>query len=389
MGIAQVEEERETPTFEEENAPEPGGSDEKDFYKLSKDERQKGIERLKIFLGKLGDFVHMFIVRPDPEAVRALSGELGGGYDKGMADVHISLDGRISARSVTGISLEKTNWIMVPHRVRTAEDPKGDEDIEFEDKDPFEFDDSKKIRDNPALYFLQMRDCNAYLQDFYNYKNFQQYKKDIKLSNDPGEEDKLSDIEKVDPKTAVNLNNYQLRRSGVYLMDNGGVMFMSAWGSALILEEDIYIQPARDMVAQPLRNYIVKAGQFVSVAAKKDIDFSSTEEGFRVKTQKVQHFYSDEQGIILESNAESATEPTPDGEAYTEFGGILLKAENSGIFSFGKNILDRATDNALYKADTFMFESEDQMKVKAGAAFTLSAQDKVMLITPSDLELLL
>lgn len=388
MGSPMVTSDETSPVFEDDDSPRknsPPGSDVADYIKFSEDERTKAVERLKLFMGRLSDFLHLFIVRPDPDAIRALAGELGGKHDTGMADVHVGLDGRISVRTVTGAAIEKTNWIMVPHRIRTPEDPEGDEtdDITFDTKDPFEFDDSHKVRGNPSLYFLQMRDCNAYLQDFYNYKNFLKYKKDFALSGGPEkEEHKLDSIEEVDPTTPVNLNNYVLRRSGLYLMDNGGVMIKDAWGSAIVLEGgDIYLQAAKDLVAQPLRNYIAKAGQFVSITARKDIDMSSTDEGFRLKTKKVQHLYSHEQGIVLQSESESDAEPSPEDEAYTSFGGVLLKSKK-GVYTYGEKIFDRAEKNALYKADKLMLESLDGgLKLKSKAGITATAKESLFLVS--------
>ena len=384
MGVAQVDSEKDQSRFAEDSAPpSKGGTDEYDFYKIDGDDRIKAIERLRGFLGSVGDMVHLFISRPDPEAVRALSGEIGGKFDTGMADFQVGLDGRINIRTVTGAAIEKTNWIMVPHRIRSAEDPKGDEtdDITFETKDPFEFDNSKTFRDNPTLYFLQMRDCNAYLQDLYNYKNFLKYKKDFALSGNPtNEETKLEDIKNVHPLQKVNLKDYKLRRSGLYLMDNGGVMIKDAWGSAIVLEGgDIYIQAAKDEIHQPLRNYITKAGKFISMAARKDIDISSSEEGFRVKTQKVQHFYSDEEGIVLQSNSDKKSAPSPDDEAYTEFGGILLKSA-SGVYTYGKTIFDRADERALYKAGTLMLEAADKnLNLKAATTVGIKSDENIMM----------
>lgn len=356
----------------------PLPDDSKDYYKIDEDERIKAIERMKIFMGRLGDFLHLFLVRPDEDAIRALSGELGGKHDRGLADVHFSTDGRISIRSVSSIVLEKTNWIMVPHRVRSPEDPMGDEDIDYETKDPFEFDNKYKYQENPQAYFLQMRDCVAYLQDLYNYKNFFKHEKDFKCSKGPeNEETDLQQINQVDSKTQVKFSDYTMRKSGVYLMDNGGVMISDAWGSALIMEGgNIYLQPAKDLIEQPLRNHVVKAGQFASICAKKDIDISSTEEGFRLKTQKVQHFYSDEQGIVFQSNASTQAEPTPNDEAYKEFGGILFKAKDSGVYTYAKQIFDRSTEKALYKSEKLTLESvQDAYMLAEKSIYFLATED--------------
>jgi hypothetical protein len=359
LGIPQVTSFKQDIVFSEENG-RPTPDDSKDYYKFDKDERIKASERLKIFMGKLGDFLHMFIVRPDPEAIRALAGEVQGKFDTGMADVHFGLDGRISIRTVTGASIEKTNWIMVPERVRTADDPNGDDDLEYENKDPFEFDTSRKYKQNPTLFFLQMQDCNAYLQNAYDYKNFIKHEKDFKLSKDPqNQENQIEGIEKVDPNTEVKLSDYQLRRSGVYLMDNGGIMLKDAWGSAIVMEGgDIYLQAAKDLVSQPMRHAITKAGMHINLSARKDVDISSTEEGFRLKTKKIQYFYSLEEGMLLHSDGEKKTNPLPETDgAYENMGGIVLKSK-TGIFSYAEDSFARTTSQTLIKSGSLYIEAE-------------------------------
>lgn len=361
MGIPQTTDKGE-PMFTEEGQASP--NDSSDYYKIKGEERAKAIERLKIFAGRLGDFVHIFLCRPDDQAKRTLNGDPGGMFDRGLMDLHLGTDGRVSLRTLTGLSIEKTNYIRVPLRVRTPEDPQGDEvdDINFEKKEPFSWDNTYKVRENPVGYFLQLRDCVAYSQDRYAYLNFDQYQKDFKFSKDANDQEKqLSGIEDIDPKTSYKFSDYQLRRSGLYFMDNGGIMIKDAWGSAIVMEGgDIYLQPAKDLVAQPLRHNVVKAGHSLQMAAKKHVDISSSEEGFRLKTQKVQHFYSEEQGIIFQSNSESTAEPTPDGEAYDTFGGILMLAKDSGIYTYGKKLFLNSKEKALLKAkETLTLESED------------------------------
>lgn len=352
LGVPNVTK-NETRTFEAEEEPYTSVDDQKDYYKFLNDNRTKAIERLKVFTGRLGDFINMFIVRPDPEAIRALAGVIEGKYDKGLFNVHVSVDGRLSVRSVTGISIEKTNWIMVPHRVRTPEDPQGDEDVSFDDKDPFIFDNSINYRGNPIMYYLQLRDCTAYLQDYYSYQNFLKYEKDFKLSKGPFKnETSLDEIKEVDPQTKVDYSKFRLRRSGIYLMDNGGILIKDAFDSAIAMEGGkIYLQPSTDLVAQPLRNWINKVGQNYVLNVNNEIDLSTTVGGFRLKTAGVQHFFSDEQGIILQSNAQGPSTPLPEDEAYTSCGGIVLKADNAGVYTYGNVIYDRAITSSLYKSD--------------------------------------
>ena len=168
-------------------------------------------------------------------------------------------------------------------------------------------------------------------------------------------EKSLSECEQIDPKTKAKFSDYQMRNSGLYFLDNGGLMLKDAWGSAIVMEGgDIYLQPARDLVAQPMRHMVGKIGHSLQMAAKKHIDFSSTEEGFRLKTQKVQHYYSKEQGIIMQSDASSDSPPTPQDEAYDQFGGILMLSKQAGVYTYGKKIFNESQDNSLYKAKNYL-----------------------------------
>ena len=365
--------------------------DAHDYYKFVVDERTKAIERFKTFLGRISDFLHMFLVAPDPSAVRNLNGDLNGGFDTGLVDWFVGTDGRVSLRSATSLTIEKSNWIMVPHRVRVAEDPLGDDgtELEYPVKDPFEFDNTYNYRMNPQAYALQIRDCNSYLQDLLAYKNFFLHEKDFRLSKDPSSETPLAAVEDIDPKQKYPMSDYILRRSGIYLMNNGGVMIKDAWGSAIVMEGgNISLQPAKDLIEQPLRHHVIKAGQNIAWSSKKDIDLSSTEKGFRLKTRGVQHLYSHEQGIILQSESKNAAPPLPADESYQFFGGILLKSK-TGIYSYADRIFDRAESNALYKSDYLTVEASGAgMLLKSAKDIAAIADADIRLLTKNNIEII-
>ena len=392
IGVPQVEAVSNKPVFTDKSdgSTLPSSDDKSDYYEFLNSDKQRAIERLKIFVGRLGDFIHIFLSRPDEDAIRSLAGAVTGNFDRGLFDVHVSIDGRLSVRSITGIAIEKTNWIMVPERVRKPEDPMGDdgETIDFPEKDPFKFDNKALYRNNPTLYYLQLRDCLAYLQDFYSYKNFLAYKDDFKMSQSPlNNETNFEEINKVDPNTPVNYKDYKLRRSGMYFMDNGGILIKEAMGAAIVLEGgDINIQPAKDLILQPLRHLVAKVGQHTSISSKKDITLSSTEESFYLKTRGVQHLYSSQQGIILQSDAVSDSAPSPESEAYTDFGGILFKAGSAGIYSYGERVFDRATDQILYKSDSqFTIQSKDDLILRSTRDLYLIPDQNLFAIAQQDL----
>jgi hypothetical protein len=330
--------------------------DASDFYAFSSDERIKAIERFKVFLGGVGDFIHMFVVRPDPNEKRILDPE--GSIEKpdtGLADVHVGVDGGMHIRSVKEIFIEKTNWIRVPHRKAAPDDPKGDdaEEIEYDNKEKFEFIDEYKYKNNPFAYALQLRDYVAYVNEKLGYQNFKKHEKDFHVNDDISKENKLNEIGNIDQETKLNLEQYQLRTAGLYLMPNGGITIRDAWNSAIIMEGgNIYLQPAKDLISQPLRHNVVKAGGSVNIACREHMDLSSSEEGIRIKSEKAQYLYSNKSGFVIESNGTTDSPGTPDPkeEAIDNVGGIVLKSKLS-IYNYAeKNIVAYAKKNLLLQS---------------------------------------
>ena len=59
MGVPQTTDKGE-PVFQT-DGDKPTADDSKDYYKIKEDERIKAIERLKMFVGRLGDFLHLYL----------------------------------------------------------------------------------------------------------------------------------------------------------------------------------------------------------------------------------------------------------------------------------------------------------------------------------------
>lgn len=353
-GRPAVEDDGNTPMFSK------GGThtvdDKQDFFDIEEDERVKAIERFKWFLGSVGDFLHVFLCRPDPKEVRVLDPDGSVSKpDTGLADLHIGTDGGIHIRSVKEVFIEKTNWIRVPLRKAAPDDPNGDDgkELEYDKKEKFEFKDEFKYKENPFTYALQIRDYVAYVNEKTGYQNFKKHEKDFYVNDKIDEENSLKEIKQIDDKTDLNQEDYQLRTAGIYLMPNGGITIRDAWNSAIVMEGgNIYIQPAKDLVSQPLRNNIVKAGGHINMACKKNIDLSSSEEGLRLKSEKAQYFYSDKGGFVIEANGKEDTPGTPDPtkEAIENVGGIVLKSKLS-IYNYAeKNVVNYAKKNLLFQA---------------------------------------
>ena len=349
----------------------------------SVDEHLKALERLKLFVGHLGDFVNLFLVLPANKQ-RKLNGEPLGAADKGLLQIKANLDGLLTIRSVKGVIIEKTNWIRVPTRVLREEDPNGNaETTDINTRDDFEFGDEYDDNGEPTfLYYLQLRDYLAYINEEYNYERFNTLDKDFVVPKDYNAEERLSAITFVDPTTGV---AFRRKRSAFVLMPNGGVSLTDAWSSAINMEGgNIYLQPSNDLILQPGRNLIGKIGSHIQLAARREIDISSTEGGYRLKVDKSIYNYSDKSGIVLHSNGKlNSDDPlTPLDDAVEYVNGIVLKAPNSTLTSSamytylksaGSSIID-APDNQLRSTTRIKLQSDSRVDLMADGLFLNAIQ---------------
>lgn len=361
--------------------------DDKDnFYNL-KDEQQTAVERLKIIVGKLGDFVKIMLVRPSETDTNNIGGFPKQNPDTGLFDFQLLGDGTTLVRSVKGISLQKTNWIRVPNRIRSPENPLGDDGatIVYPEKKAYEFDKTFTYEGQPFLYFLQIRDYLAYMNEEYSIANIKVHTEDYFINDDVTKEKILTDIEKIDP---LSNTHYEKKTSSISLMPNGGIALTDAWGSSIVLEGgDIYIQAAKDEYHQPMRNLVAKVGKSISMSSKNEIDFSSTEGGLRIKTQDAQYFYSDKAGIILEANGPLTQDFSPTDSALSSVSGIVLKSANSGIYSYSQYNYQRTTiASTLYAKECFfttdtslLLTSQGSLDVQCASTINMGANNIFMI----------
>lgn len=344
--------------------------DSEDFYALTQDERMKAVERFKMFLGSVGDFLNLFLVRPNPKSPRVLNGDVDEGTtETGLWNMHVGVDGGMHLRSVKEVFIEKSNWIRVPVRQRAPDDPEGDDaqKLDYTPKKPFEFDKTFSYKGNPFAYALQIRDYIAYVNEQENYQNFKKHEKDFFVSGDVDKEENVDKFTQVDQETTSTVNQYKLKTSGIYIMPNGGITIRDAWNSSIVLEGgNVYIQPAKDLIMQPLRHNIVKAGGSINMSCKYHLDLSSSDEGLRVKTEKSQYFYSDKGGMVVEANGEQDTpgSPSPIDEAIDYIGGIVLKSKLS-IYNYAEN------DVVTYSKRQLLLQSLGSVDIVANQAATI------------------
>lgn len=321
------------------------------------------LERMKLFVGQLGQFVNLLITNPSQEQ-HALNGKEPSKPDTGLLQVKASLDGTLVVRSVSGIYLEKTNWIRVPQRIRTPEDPKGDDGttIEYPEQKAYEFDRNYRFRGEAFLYYLQLRDYLAYINEELGYANFKTHEKDFYVNKDKSKETPLESITYIDKETGI---AYTQTKSWVSLMGNGGISLSDAWGSCISMEGgNIYIQPAKDLIVQPNRNLVAKIGGNTSIATRGEIDLSSTEGGMRVKTKEAQYLYSSDGGIVLHTDAVNyeggIVNLTAELDSMvSRVAGIIFKAPASSINSHASQVYHNALQTYVAKAPVVTISSSN------------------------------
>ena len=349
--------------------------DTEDFFKLD-NEKRIAIDRFKGFVGALGDFMHLIFSRPAEQQLRSLDGTKTGVYDRGLSSVKMNMDGSVALRSLGGVAIEKTNWIRVPHRIKAVEEKETFKPEDVKKLPGYKFDSSVKAGDLPFLQFLQLRDYLAYTMEGEAYSQFVNSDK-FEVNTDPTLETKIGQDTQLTPdKTA----DYSPRSSGFYLMPNGGIMLRDAWGSSLVMEGgNIYIQPAKDLVMQPMRNLIGKVGHHVSVAAQKDLELSSSTGGFRLKTEQAQYLYSASSGIILHSDASSPSEYYPKDDMVTSVGGILLNAPKAGLATHSQFSLFKTDENTVIKSNLCMIDAESRILFRSHDGFDVFTTGDLLL----------
>jgi hypothetical protein len=298
-------------------------------------------------------------------------------------------------RSVKEVFIEKTNWIRIPHRRAAPDDPNGDdaENLDYKEKKKYEFVKEFKFKNNPFNYAQQLRDYVAYVNEKLGYQNFKTHEKDFYVSNDINQETPLDNIKKIDQQTQADLQTYKLKTAGIYLMPNGGITIRDAWNSAIVMEGgNISIQPAKDLFLQPLRSLVGKIGGNISLAARKQVDLSTTEESVRIKSQKGQHFYSHESGIVIESNSEEESLGELEQEkALEKLSGVVLKSKSSVFIGADKNVVTHSKERTYLKSlkeAIFVFEEPaifyglKDMRFLADSQILLEAEKGLTLLTP-------
>lgn len=324
--------------------------------------------------GYLGDLRRMFLCAPDYEANAVNQMKYNTKY-RGLAEVLYSSDGAIVTRSAKALISEKYSIIAVPKEKIAPEDPLGDtkrtgSKFAGEDADIPDF---KWGDESAGIRAAQLYDYTAWLMGKYSTDGLVKHEKDWYYPEESEIDkpvnktiyDKSLDLLKtkfslefpnfidlkIDHRKGRDKVRYYKSRSAISQLDDGSIVIEDGYGSQIIMgggnirltcPGDVFLQPGRSMIAMAPFDAVIRAGNSVDVSAsKKDVRIKA-ERNCMVMGGNDRSLYG---GVLIESRANSkvtASDLAEDGER-TKLRGITLKAENSNIYNYSREMYLGAT----------------------------------------------
>ena len=306
--------------------------------KPSELENREPRPRTRWWRGFLGNLFSWFVVRArkTPEE-----------HDTGLASIHVSQAGNVMARAAGGISLERYDAIPVPKRLKEPWDPEGDKEIEATHSalKPF-------VVSDPHAIGLLKSSKMAWEQKT-AYQRFHELKKDFDVQEEadvdkPGDEDD-------DPfgSFELKLSEYQGRKAGVFIGEDGSVIIRDAWGSEIVMVGgNVLINTPGNVVTTANRSVVSIAGEGVVSRGKKAAEMSADEGIARIHAQRTVEIAGGTDkspgGVLIESIGDltGVLAKEGDGDKAGVYG-VVVKAEKSGVVMSGKNAYVEGKDNVF------------------------------------------
>ena len=358
-------------------------------------ENQTMRPRFKELSGYFGHIVSKFCLRPDPndKKIRVM----GVGYPKeaGVSRETIDPSGQYRLSAAGMIAIERTGRIPVPVRKAYPTDPHQSIDHEPQVLEPFNHE-----KGDPGLRQLELFDRQAY--DLKNqYSRVDGLGKDVASDFDVPEEEELSPLEDAyDPNfggnKTVELNEYDKRRAGVYIGEDGSVIVRDAWGSEIVmLGGNVSISCAGNVLTLPGQTALTIAGDDIVQKAQNSVDIHASEHDVRLSAAKNMEILggADETehsgGVIIESRGkDSGAWDGSDGED-SKLSGITLRTRNQSIVVDGKKVNVRARNDLRIISgndglDGTVSIAAKKLRIRTGSSIISSSSGKAHLAVDKD-----
>lgn len=298
-------------------------------------------KRFQAFLGHLGDLVNIFVATPDPAHPQET--EDTESNDQGLAHLHLDGSGLITVKTAGGISLQRSDRIPVPNRLRQPWDPQGDK-----------IEDRGELAPKPAFDFgalpygrsAQLRDASAWRdRGAYWRLHNQSTAAGSKDFNLPEENELVTPVDRYDETGGATekFGAYEKRKSFVNLEPDGSIILRDAWGSEIVMAGgNITISCAGQLQVRSGKSTVVLAGHDLVMKAQESVDVTAEKHDVRIKADSkiamvATGLNSGDGGILLESKSTGVMPWSGKGEV-GRGGGIVMKALNSMILLEGNNV---------------------------------------------------
>lgn len=316
---------------------------ENDAEATKKGEKQTIRPRMKDLSGFFGHIKSSFCMRPDPgESEIRVLGE-GDPKEEGVSRETVDPSGQYRLSAAGMIAIERTGRIPVPVR-KSSPYEKGHDHEKPEVLKPFEHDDS-----DPCYRQLELFDRQAY-----DLKTQYARVDGLGLENPdyyvPQEEDlkPLKDKydEKFDGNETVKLAQYDKRRAGMYIGEDGSVIVRDAWGSEIVMiGGNVTISCAGNVMTLPGKTSLTIAGDDIVQKAQNSVDIHASEHDVRLSAARNMEILGggDESkysgGVIIESRGKNSSpwDGKDKGES-ARLSGITLKAKNQAVVVDGGQV---------------------------------------------------
>ena len=361
-------------------------------------ENQTLCPRMKELSGYFGHLYSRFCMRPDENtAIRVLGDEA---KEAGVCRETIDPSGQYRLSSAGMIAIERTGRIPVP--VRKAYPTDKDHDISSDPKalKPFEHKD-----DDPNYRQLELFDRQAY--DLKNqYSRVDGEDQDEPDYYVPQEEDLQPLKDKYDTgftnSETVKLEDFDKRRAGVYIGEDGSIILRDAWGSEIVmLAGNVTISCAGNVMMLPGKTQLTIAGDDIVQKAQNSVDIHASEHDVRLSAARNMEIVgggdesSHSGGVIIESNGSGTTpwDGKDKGES-AQVSGITLRAKKQSVVVDGQNVVvrsrkktrilsgDKDIDGEIgVGAKTFKVRTKSNAIISSGAGGNIKVSDSSVIMS--------
>ena len=307
----------------------------------------------------------------------------------GLFEEVLTMSGRWGVRTATGMTIGKRPVIVVPKRIKTATDTKGDNPSNYQAAGlPWGIAGAdltetklKPAPDAPSLHpslakVAGVLDLHTYLFNWEAKNAFHRHEKDYYLPEETEyekveanqEQVQYSDLQTdwyLDPPTPVDVqidhregNTTQVYPNQSYLtfLDDGGVVLGDGFGSELSMTGgNIRISAPGDIFLEGGRNVMGWAGRDVILRARNSADITCSNGDFRAKAEKNVQIIGGNgggaHGIMMDCRGTSDTFNFSEAGEKTQHGGIVFRSESAPIVGWSSDIYWRSINSGTVTLD--------------------------------------